>query len=123
MPTESIHYGRQHHGACPFCQEDLEDAESGRLVCGHVICEACLVAMADLEPQYLWCPQCRTGIDRNQIRGAGGEVPESEEGRLELSGLTWDTFDPTEASLVFNMTEDEQEIHERATKRLAESAR
>jgi hypothetical protein len=124
MPTESILYGRQHHGACPSCQRDLEDAEAGQLVCGHVVCEACLVALAGLEPrQDLWCPQCRTGIDRDQIWGAGGEVSGSEEVRPELSGLTRDMSDPMQAIFNFDLAADEREIYKRAMEGLAESAR
>jgi hypothetical protein len=124
MSTESIHYGRHRHGTCPICQEDFGDVEAGLLVCGHVICEECLVYMTDSVPrQNLRCPQCRTGINWDQVRGARNTISESEEGRPELDELTWDTFDPMGWSLFVGTTEEEQEIVDPAMDELAESAR
>jgi hypothetical protein len=125
MSTGSIHYAKQRHGACPFCQQDFEDAEAGELVCGYVVCEECLVALADVapHPEILWCPQCQTSINRDQIRRARHTTPESERRRIELEEMTWNTFNSMEASLVLNPIEDEQEISERAMDEPAESAR
>jgi hypothetical protein len=124
MSTGSIHYGRHRHGTCPICQEDFGDVETGQLVCGHIICEECLVYMTDSVPrQNLRCPQCRTGINWDQVRGARTTISESEEGRSELDGLTRYTFDPMEASLFVDTTEEDQEMIDRAMDGLTESAR
>jgi hypothetical protein len=80
--------------------------------------------MTDSVPrQNLRCPQCRTGINWDQVRGARNTIPRSEEGRPELDELTWDTFDPIEASLFVDTAEEDQEIIDHAMDGPTESAR